>query len=295
MSDNRLLRESHRLRPYAYLIPSLMIFFVFVLSPIIFSLTLSYYDFTGYDANVFKEYVGWQNYRTLFADRYFWISLRNTVYFVGASISIQVVVALFLAIIIFIGRFRFSVLIRTIIFFPGVLAPVSVSLAWRRMLEQDGVINQILGINFSWLSSVQLAIWCVIFVSIWQWVGYNVVIFYAGLQSIDIEMLEAADVDGANWLTKITRIIIPSLVPTIILNVILNLIGSFRVFDVVYVLTRGGPVHNSEVLTTIMYYYTFAANGPNKMGVGSSVAVIMFAVVILFGFARILTMRRRNL
>jgi len=272
-----------------------MIFFVFVLSPIIFSLTLSYYDFTGYDANVFKEYVGWQNYRTLFADRYFWISLRNTVYFVGASISIQVAVALFLAIIIFIGRFRFSVLIRTIIFFPGVLAPVSVSLAWRRMLEQDGVINQILGINFSWLSSVQLAIWCVIFVSIWQWVGYNLVIFYAGLQSIDIEMLEAADVDGANWLTKITRIIIPSLVPTILLNVILNLIGSFRVFDVVYVLTRGGPVHNSEVLTTIMYYYSFAANGPNKMGVGSSVAVIMFAVVILFGFARILTLRRRNL
>jgi ABC-type sugar transport system permease subunit len=243
---------------------------------------------------VFKEYVGWKNYRVLFADRYFWISIRNTIYFVGASISLQVIIALFLAIIIFIGRFRLSVLIRTIIFFPGILAPVSVSLAWRRMLEQDGVINQILGIDFSWLSSVQLAIWCVIFVSIWQWVGYNLVIFYAGLQSLDIEMLEAADVDGANWLTKITRVMIPSLVPVIILNMILNLIGSFRVFDVVYVLTRGGPVHNSEVLTTIMYYYSFAANGPNKMGVGSSVAVIMFAVVILFGVARIMTIRKRG-
>jgi ABC-type sugar transport system permease subunit len=87
---------------------------------------------------------------------------------------------------------------------------------------------------------------------------------------------------------------IPSLVPVIILNMILNLIGSFRVFDVVYVLTRGGPVHNSEVLTTIMYYYSFAANGPNKMGVGSSVAVIMFAVVILFGVARIMTIRKRG-
>jgi ABC-type sugar transport system permease subunit len=295
MFGNRTLTLDHRFTPYTYLVPSLMVFFVFVLSPIIFSLTLSYYNFTGYDVNVFKEYVGWKNYRALFADRYFWISLRNTVYFVGASISIQVAVALFLAIIIFIGRFRFSVMIRTIIFFPGVLAPVSVSLAWRRMLEQDGVINHILGINFSWLSSVQLAIWCVIFVSIWQWVGYNLVIFYAGLQSIDIEMLEAADVDGANWLVKITRIIIPSLAPTIVLNIILNLIGSFRVFDVVYVLTRGGPIHNSEVLTTIMYYYSFAANGPNKMGVGSSVAVIMFGVVILFGVARILSLRGRSL
>jgi len=294
MQQIKTLLGYKSIKPYIYLIPALMIFFVFVLSPIIFSVTLSYYGFTGYDSNVFKKYVGLDNYRILFNDKYFWISLKNTVYFVGASISIQVAAALFLAIIIFIGRFRFSVLIRTIIFFPGILAPVSVSLAWRRMLEQDGVINQILGIDFSWLSSVQLAIWCVIFVSIWQWVGYNLIIFYAGLQSLDIQLLEAADVDGANWFTKIVRVIIPCLVPTIILNVILNLIGSFRVFDIVYVLTRGGPVHQSEVLTTIMYYYSFAANGPNKMGVGSAVAVIMFVVVILFGVARILSLKRRE-
>ncbi|HEB29790.1 MAG TPA: sugar ABC transporter permease [Spirochaetes bacterium] len=294
MQQIKTLLGYKSVKPYIYLIPALMIFFVFVLSPIIFSVTLSYYGFTGYDSNVFKKYVGLDNYRILFNDKYFWISLKNTVYFVGASISIQVAAALFLAIIIFIGRFRFSVLIRTIIFFPGILAPVSVSLAWRRMLEQDGVINQILGIDFSWLSSVQLAIWCVIFVSIWQWVGYNLIIFYAGLQSLDIQLLEAADVDGANWFTKIVRVIIPCLVPTIILNVILNLIGSFRVFDIVYVLTRGGPVHQSEVLTTIMYYYSFAANGPNKMGVGSAVAVIMFVVVILFGVARILSLKRRE-
>ena len=294
MFQRSFIDWSEKRRAYLYLVPSLLIFLIFVLTPVVFSLALSFYDFTGFDAHIFKKNVGFQNYGTLFADKYFWISVRNTIYFVGASISIQVAVALFLAIIIFVGRFRMSVLIRTVIFFPGVLAPVSVSLAWRRMLEQDGVINKIFGMNFSWLSSVQLAIWCVIFVSIWQWVGYNLVIFYAGLQSIDIEMLEAADVDGANWLTKITRIIIPSIVPAIILNVILNLIGSFRVFDVVYVLTRGGPVHNSEVLTTIMFYYSFSAYGPNKMGVGSAVAVIMFFVVILFGVARILYMERRG-
>jgi ABC-type sugar transport system permease subunit len=294
MGKRKAQIKENRAKPYIYLIPSLVIFFVFVLSPVIFSLILSLYNFTGYDSNVFRQYVGLKNFRTLFADRYFWISLRNTVYFVGASISIQVVIAMFLAIIIFIGRFKHSVFIRTVIFFPGVLAPVSVSLAWRRMLEQDGVINQILGIDFSWLSSVQLAIWCVVLVSIWQWVGYNLVIFYAGLQSLDIQLLEAADVDGANWGAKITRIIIPLLTPTIILNVILNLIGSFRVFDIVYVLTRGGPIHNSEVLTTIMFYYSFAANGPNKMGVGSSVAVIMFVIVLLFGVLRIRYLKRNE-
>jgi ABC-type sugar transport system permease subunit len=281
-------------RPYTYLAPSLLVFLIFVLTPVLFSLSLSFFNFTGYDSKIFREYTGLRNYKILFADKYFWISLKNTVYFVGASITIQVAAALFLAVIIFIGRFRLSVLIRTIIFFPGVLAPVSVSLAWRKMLEQDGVINQILRVDFSWLSSVPLAIWCVILVSIWQWVGYNLVIFYAGLQSIDIQMLEAADVDGAGWMTKIVRIIVPSILPAVLLNVILNLIGSFRVFDVVYVLTRGGPVHNSEVLTTIMFYYSFSAYGPNKMGVGSSVAVIMFFVVILFGAARILYMKNRG-
>ncbi len=282
----------NNVKPYIYLVPSIVVFLVFVLSPVIFSMILSLYNFTGYDSNIFRQYVGFDNFRILFNDRYFWVSLRNTIYFVGTSISIQVIIAMFLAIIIFFGRFKYSVLIRTVIFFPGVLAPVALSLAWRRMLEQDGVINQILGIDFSWLSSVQLAIWCVVLVSVWQWVGYNLVIFYAGLQSIDIQLLEAADVEGASWWIKIIRIVIPLLKSTIILNVILNLIGSFRVFDIVYVLTRGGPIHNSEVLTTIMFYYSFAANGPNKMGVGSSVSVIMFIIVLLFGIFRIRYLKR---
>jgi ABC-type sugar transport system permease subunit len=278
--------------PYSYLVPALLIFIFIVLSPVIMSLILSFYKFTGFDANIFKEFAGFENFRILFKDKYFWISFRNTFYFVGASITIQIALSLILAVTIFFGRFKSSVLLRTIIFFPGVLAPVSISLAWRRILQQDGLINKILQIDFSWLSNPTLAIWIVIFVSIWQWTGYNLVIFYAGLQSVDRTLLEAADVDGASWWGKIVRIVIPILTPTIILNVILNLIGSFRVFDIVYVLTRGGPVHYSEVFTTIMYYYSFAANGPNKMGVGSSIAFIIFAIMIIFGFLRIRLMRR---
>lgn len=279
-------------RPYLYLMPALLVFVFIVLSPVMMSLIISFYSFTGFDTNIFKEFTGFENFKTLFNDRYFWISFRNTFYFVGASITIQVAVALILAVTIFFGKFKNSVLIRTTIFFPAVLAPVSISLAWRKIVEQDGVINSILRIDYSWLSSVQLAIWVVIFVSIWQWVGYNMIIFYAGLQSIDRAILEAADVDGADWWGKIFRIVVPTLTPVIILNVILNLIGSFRVFDIVYVLTRGGPIHNSEVFTTIMFYYSFAAGGPNKMGVGSCIAFIMFAVMIIFGFIRVRLLKR---
>ncbi|MBM3705140.1 MAG: sugar ABC transporter permease [Actinobacteria bacterium] len=279
-------------QPYTFLLPALIVFVFVVLSPVIMSLILSFYKFTGFDANIFKEFTGFDNFRILFKDRYFWISFKNTFYFVAASITVQIALSLILAITIFFGRFKNSVLIRTVIFFPAVLAPVSISLAWRRILEQDGLLNQILRIDFSWLASPALAIWVVIFVSIWQWTGYNLVIFYAGLQTVDRTILEAADVDGASWWGKITKIVIPTLTPTIILNIILNLIGSFRVFDIVYVLTRGGPVHQSEVFTTIMYYYSFSANGPNKMGVGSSIAFIMFAIMIVFGFIRIRLMRR---
>jgi raffinose/stachyose/melibiose transport system permease protein len=273
--------------PYSFTSPALLVFIFVILSPVIFSLILSFYKFTGFDSNFFKQFIGAENFRILFHDKFFWISFRNTFYFVIASITVQIAVSLIISIFIFFGNFKNSVLLRTIIFFPAVLAPVAVSLAWRKMLEQDGVINQIFHLNYPWISSVQAAIWVVIFVSLWQWTGYNMVIFYAGLQSVDREILEAADVDGANWWGKIMKIVVPSIFPTIILNIILNLVGSFRVFDIVYVLTRGGPVHSSEVLTTIMYYYSFSANGPNKMGVGSAIAFIMFAIMIIFGILRV--------
>lgn len=280
--------------PYSYITPAFLFFILVIMFPAFTSLVLSFYHFSGFDSDIFKNFVGFDNFRTLIHYKYFWISLRNTFYFVGASIVIQTSIALFLAIVVFFGKFKNSVLLRTIIFFPGVLSAVSVSLAWRKILEQDGIINRILHLNFAWLSSPYLAIWLVIMVNIWQWVGYNMVIFYAGLQSINTEMLEAADVDGANWGGKIFKIVIPSIVPTIILNIILNLIGSFRVFDIVYVLTKGGPVHNSEVLTTLMYYYSFAANGPNKMGVASSIAFIMFFIMIIFGFLRVKFLKKGN-
>ena len=273
--------------PYSYLIPALIFLVVAIFFPVIMSLILSFYSFTGYELNIFRKFVGFENFKFLFHNRYFWIALRNTFYFVGSMAVIQTTIALFLAIIIFFGNFKYSSLIRMLIFFPGVLAPVSVSLAWRKILEQDGVLNRILQINYPWLSNVNLAIWCVVFVNIWQWVGYNLVIFYAGLQSINKELLEAADIDGANWTQKIFKIVIPVLQPTIVLNVILNVIGSFRAFDIVYVLTRGGPAHNSEVFTTLMYYYSFAANGPGKMGVGAAIAFVMFLAIVVFGIVRI--------
>jgi len=248
--------------PYSYLIPALEFLLVIVFLPVIMSLILSFFSFT--------------------------------VYFVGSMAVIQTAIALFLAMIIYFGNFKYSGLIRMLIFAPAVLAPVSISLIWRRILEQDGVLNQILGINYPWLARVNLAIWCVVFVNIWQWIGYTLVIFYAGLQSMDKQILEAADIDGANWTQKMFQMVIPFLAPITVLNIILNVIGSFRAFDIIYVLTRGGPAHHSEVFTTLMYFYSFAAMGPRKMGVAAALAFVMFLAIVVFGIVRIRLLKERK-
>lgn len=280
--------------PYSWLLPALVFLGVIVFSPVFLSFILSFFKFTGVESNYFQKFVGLGNFKYLFQHRYFWIAAKNTFYFVGSMAIIQTTIALFLAMIIYFGNFKYSGLIRMTIFAPAVLAPVSISLIWRRILCQDGALNQILGgIDYPWLARMNMAIWCVVAVNIWQWVGYSLVIYYAGLQSMNKEVLEAADIDGASWTQKMFEIVVPFLMPITMLNVILNVIGSFRAFDLIYVLTRGGPGHYSEVFTTLMYYYSFSPWGPHKMGVAAAIAFVMFLAIVVFGVIRIRLLKER--
>ena len=281
---------------FLYLFPALTVFFLVIICPVIISLILSFYDFTGFETNFFNNFVGFKNFVDLFENRIFYIAIRNTAYFVLAGIIVQVSAAMLIAILIFFGNFKYSFFLRIIIFFPSILSPVAISLVWKKIFEQNGILNTIFHIDYAWLANVNLAIFIIIFVNIWQFSGYNILIFYAGLQSIDKNMLEASDIDGATWYQKITKIVIPSLKPVIILNVILNLVGSFRAFDIIYVMTKGGPIHSSEVLTTLMYYYSFGVKvGLNKMGIGSAIAFIMFLIMIIFGIFRIRILKKETI
>ncbi len=280
--------------PFYYIIPVLIYYAIFLLFPIVFSLSLSLFNFTGYSKNIFENFVGLENFKYVFNDTYFHIAIENTFYFVLGSIFVQLFAALFLAAIVFYGNFKYSTAIRTIIFMPAVLAPVTVSMVWKKLFESEGLVNQILQIKFAWLSNVDVAIFILIFVSIWQWFGYNLVIFFAGLQSIDEEVIEAAEVDGASWFGKIIRIVIPMLIPYIVISVILNLIGSFRIFDIVFIMTRGGPIHYTEVLTTLLFFYAFNPQGLSNMGYASVIAIVMLIIMIIFGIIRIRLTRSRE-
>jgi ABC-type sugar transport system permease subunit len=157
----------------------------------------------------------------------------------------------------------------------------------------DGLLNMIIQYfnpaseGFLWLGNRITPIFVVIFVNIWQWSGYNMVLYYAGLQGVENDLIEAAKIDGATWLQTIKSVVIPQLSKTISLAVILNIIGSFKVFDLVYVITGGGPAHSSEVIASQIYYESFSMFGPNRMGYASALAVILTIIVVVFAIIRI--------
>ncbi len=281
------------MEPYAWLAPSLILFLIFLLYPIIFSIVLSFYDWNGYSREIFAKFIGLKNYKHLIRDTLVWKSFKNTTFLVFTVVFVQNAIALFLAIVIFYGNFKYDGLIRAIIFFPGVVSAIVIGLVFRKFLAIDGAINQVLqklglsNLAQAWLSNTNLNIWIVSLVLVWQWAGYNLVIFYAGLQSIDNTLLEAAFIDGASLTKAIFTIVLPLLKPIIFLSAMLNFIGGFRIYDMIWVMTRGGPNHSSEVLTTYLYYQSFQSKGPSDMGYASTIAILLAVIVLVFAVIRI--------
>jgi ABC-type sugar transport system permease subunit len=284
------LRKSE---PYLWLSPSMILFLIFLLYPIIFSIILSFFNWRGYNLDIFGNFAGFQNYIKLAKDSLYWLSLKNTIFLVLTVVIVQNGIALFLALIIYFGNFKYGNLIRAIIFFPGVISAIVIGLVFRKFFELTGPINvlfQSIGLDqlaIPWLTNKNLTIWIVSFVTTWQWVGYNLVIFYAGLQSFDHTLLEAAFIDGASLQRAIFKIVLPLIKPVIFLSAVLNFIGGFRVYDIIWAMTRGGPVHASEVLTTYMYYQSFQSGGPSNMGYASTISVTLAIIVMLFAVIRI--------
>jgi ABC-type sugar transport system permease subunit len=284
---------NRKVEPYVWLAPSMVLFLVFLLYPIVFSVVLSFFDWSGYSREIFGKFIGFKNYLHLVKDPLVWKSFKNTIFLVFTVVVIQNGIALLLSIVIFYGQFKYHNLIRALIFFPGVVSAIVIGLVFRKFLAIDGAINQILtGIGLeslvqAWLSNTSLNIWIVSLVLVWQWTGYNLIIFYAGLQSIDDSLLEAAFIDGASLSRAVFTIVLPLMKPIIFLCAMLNFIGGFRIYDMIWVMTRGGPVHSSEVLTTYMYYQSFQSNGPNDMGYASTVAILLTLIVLIFAVIRI--------
>ncbi|MCL4376943.1 MAG: sugar ABC transporter permease [Actinobacteria bacterium] len=292
----KLVRKKNNfILPATFISPSLIFFLIFLLFPIIFTILISFFQWNGYSKYVFANFIGISNYKDMFFDPLFWKSLINTIYYVIGVVVLQNIIALFLSIIIFLGKFKNSTLIRSIIFFPVLMSSVLVGLIWRRLFLDDGMINEFLRLiglqSYNWFSAPVTPMLIIILASIWQGTGFNFVLFYAGLQSVRMELIEAAYIDGANFWQTIMKIIVPLLQPIIAINVILNVIGGFKLFDLVYVMTRGGPAHQTEVITSYIYHLSFSSVGPNKMGYAAAISMVLIIIVMAISAFRIRSMR----
>jgi raffinose/stachyose/melibiose transport system permease protein len=265
-----------------------------------FTVRLTFFDWNGLSKNVFDNFVGLSNYINMVKDPRYLESLKNTFIFVIFTVLFQNLFGFIFAVIIHFNRFRFNNLIRAIFFFPAAVSPVIITLIMRRFFIYDGVINQMLSVfggePVLWLNNIHFVIWIITSINIWQWWGFNLLLYYAGLQSLNEELLEAAVIDGASRSVIVTRIIFPLLRPIVVLSTILTSLGAFKVFELVWVLSKGGPNYHSDVLTTYMYKVTFYPESlaGGNMGYGSTIGLSLMFFLIIVSIIRFKLMKKRT-
>ncbi|NQU95640.1 MAG: sugar ABC transporter permease [Candidatus Omnitrophica bacterium] len=271
---------------YIFIAPAVLLFLIFVVGPVIASF---YWSFTEYDAIHAPKWVGLANYKNIFFnDPRFWKSVRNTCLYTLGVIPLGTALSLLLAIAVD-QQIRFKNFFRAIYFIPSVTSVIALSVIWKWLFagEKYGLINHILirvGLQpVDWLMSPVWTLPAIMIMSIWASLGYNMILFLAGLQTIPKTVYEAADIDGANVFDKFWHITLPLLKPFTVFVVIIGFITSFQVFERVYIMTQSelgiGGVLDSA-LTVVAYLYDMGFR-KFKMGYASALGYIVFVVVFI--------------
>ena len=289
------LEKKNTLIAYSFLAPNFIGFVVFTLIPVIFSFALAFMDWGG-GANI--TFVGLDNFRYIFKDFSFTksnlgIALKNTVFYTAMTVPLTLLCSLGLALILN-KAVKGAKFFRAVFFFPYVASLVAICVCWNFLLMKNGPVNQILNaIGFSmkksWTSSRDLAIWAIIIVSVWRNAGYYMVMYLAGLQGVPGELYEAATIDGANAWQRFTNVTMPMLTPTTFFNSIMMVISCFKIYDVVAIMTQGGPGRSTKMLVTYIFELSFGGEGiatSAQYGVASAVSMVLLAIVLIVTFVQ---------
>ena len=281
-----------KLAPYVFMIPWFIGFIVLTALPMIMSL---YYSFTNYNLLTAPSFVGFENYVKMFTtDLHIMNAIKVTFVYVLVSVPLQLLVSLVLALILNKGVPGLS-LFRAAYYVPSLLGgSVAISILWRQIFGMNGILNQVLqmmGIDctISWVANPDTAVWTLIILRMWQF-GSPMIIFLAAIKQVPAELVEAAEIDGATRLQRITRIVLPMISPIILFNLIMQIISAFKVFTESYVISGG----NGGVLDSLLFYTLHIYNegfGKMRMGYASALAwflVLMIGVVtgIIFAVSR---------
>jgi ABC-type sugar transport system permease subunit len=283
----RPLSTSHpRWAPYFFIAPFVLIFCTFMVYPLGQSIVLAMQQTFGPRTAVF---VGLKNFADLFADRFFWLAMRNTLVFAVASVTLQLPLSLGLAMLLNRPRLKGRALFRLIFFSPSLVGIVFVAMMFTLMFhEREGLVNAWLRAviphfprEFPWLQRYVMP--ALLIATLWMSVGFNMIYFLAALQSVDRDCLEAADVDGANSWHKFVFVILPGIAPVTGFVVLLSLIGSFQLFELPFILLNG-PGPENRGLTVVMYLYQY---GFEVGDLGYASAIGWTLALVLMGLAAI--------
>jgi ABC-type sugar transport system permease subunit len=281
MQKGTLRKSLKAAKDYLYILPAVVLISVFFISSIIYTFRLSFFKWDGFNPQVF---VGLENYTRLFQDTNFWVSVRNTTIWVALSLIISLILPLLLAIMIV--NSSFSKTFKNIFYFPSTLSGTVAGLIMVAMLSKYG-IPQLLGLlGFpslvkDWLSIPFLNTFVMIFMGTWTGIGLSMLLFIAALRNMNRSSIEAAQIDGAGGVRLYHKIIIPQLSNTTKVVLLMSLVNSFKVFDNIWVMTKGGPFRSSETLALTVYTESFIRN---DYGSGAAAAVFLTIVVVIVAY-----------
>ena len=274
---------------YYFIFPTLALFGLFIAYPLVRSVMISLTQWPGFGASTF---VGLDNFKAMFSDPVFRTALINTIEFCAITTILQTAIPLGLAALLN-SRIRFSALFRVAIFLPALMSLVVAGALWSLIYEPEfGILDRFLdsihlhALAIGWLSNTATVLPALMVVSLWQSAGFFTLIFYAALQDVDASLYEAAEIDGANPVQQFRHVTVPMVRTITSVVVTLNLINGLKIFDIIYVMTGGGPNHASESLSTYLYSLAFGgqvAGAIPAIGYATAIGIVIlvFAVVVV--------------
>ena len=270
-----ILANDERFTAWLFILPALLGTIIFIIIPVFCSFGLS---FAKWDLLNPIQFVGLDNYKEIFSEQLFFKILINTVVFALATSILGVIIPLILASILN-SKIRGAEFYKTAYFLPFITPMIVIGVVWEWIFDPNiGLLNHILHIHVNWLYDPHFAMPALIIVSVWKLIGYNMVIFLSSLSGISNSMFEAAKIDGANSYQTFKNVTIPLLSPTIFFVVFITAISSFQVFDLIYLMTQGGPLDSTNVLVYAIYKNAFEYF---NVGKASAIAYVLFLIILV--------------
>lgn len=260
---------------WIFILPALLGTIVFIIIPVFCSFGLS---FAKWDLLNPIEFVGLQNYKEIFNEPVFFKILINTIVFAISTSIFGVIIPLILAAILN-SKIRGSEFFKTAYFLPFITPMIVIGIVWEWIFDPNiGILNNVIHLHINWLYDTNFAMPALIIVSVWKLIGYNMIIFLSALSGISQSLFEAAKIDGAGVIDTFKNVTVPMLSPTIFFVIIITAISSFQVFDLIYLMTQGGPLDSTNVLVYAIYKNAFEYF---NIGKASAIAYVLFVIILV--------------